>query len=86
MGIILLSIGVAQATISDAGLIPVIQAYLGPETMMPLASAIAGAVGVGLIFWQRVTMMIRNAFKRVFSKKEDEVFTDSSSLESDSRN
>jgi hypothetical protein len=54
--------------------------------MMPLASAIAGAVGVALIFWQRLTLMVRSAFRRVFSKKEDEVISDSGGLESDSTN
>jgi len=28
--------------------------YLGPETMMPVASALAGIIGAVIMFWQRL--------------------------------
>ena len=32
----------------------VIILYLGPETMMPVASALAGIIGAVIMFWQRL--------------------------------
>ena len=40
-------------------------AYMGPETMMPLASAVAAVVGVILMFGRSVTYMARNVVRRV---------------------
>ena len=37
----------------------VIILYLGPETMMPLASVLAGIVGAVLMFWQRLVRWTR---------------------------
>jgi hypothetical protein len=39
--------------------------YIGPETLMPLASALAAIAGVILMFWRRVTMFVRAQFRRV---------------------
>jgi hypothetical protein len=33
--------------------------YIGPEVMMPLASALAGVVGVLLMFWRRTVSVVR---------------------------
>lgn len=33
--------------------------YLGPETMMPVASALAGIIGAVLMFWQRLVRLTR---------------------------
>jgi len=33
--------------------------YLGPETMMPVASALAGIIGAVIMFWQRLVRGIR---------------------------
>ena len=33
--------------------------YIGPETMMPLASALAAIAGVVLMFWRRFVGFIR---------------------------
>jgi hypothetical protein len=38
--------------------------YLGPETIMPLASILAAVIGVLLIFWRSIA----NLFKRIFKK------------------
>ncbi len=84
---VILSIGIASSAIAEAWFVDVMRAYLGPETMMPLASVVAGAVGFALIFWQRLTTMVRNTYRRLFSKKvDDEVFEESSSLDTDTRN
>ena len=36
--------------------------YFGPETYMPLASAIAAVVGVALTFWRRLIGFVRRIF------------------------
>jgi hypothetical protein len=43
--------------------------YLGPETIMPLGSFLAAAVGILLIFWRQATAMVRNSFRRVLGRK-----------------
>jgi hypothetical protein len=40
--------------------------YFGPETYMPLASAVAAVVGVALAFWRRLV----GFFRRIFSGRE----------------
>lgn len=47
--------------------------YLGPEVIMPLASAIAAITGALLLFWRRAVMMgksgarfLASAVQRVF--------------------
>jgi hypothetical protein len=45
--------------------------YIGPETMMPLASAVAAISGVVLLFWRRVKgffRMMSQAVGRTFGK------------------
>ncbi|MBW3534259.1 MAG: hypothetical protein KY453_03415 [Gemmatimonadetes bacterium] len=37
--------------------------YFGPETIMPLASAAAAAVGAVLMFWRRAVALVRSAFR-----------------------
>ena len=51
--------------------------YLGPEVMMPLASALAAIVGVLLMFWRRTVGALRSvaslftkAFPRLFSHRQ----------------
>jgi len=39
--------------------------YLGPETMMPLASAIAAITGAALLFWRRMVMILRSGAQLV---------------------
>lgn len=36
--------------------------YVGPETLMPLASAIAAVAGVVLMFWRRTVGIVRASF------------------------
>jgi hypothetical protein len=39
--------------------------YIGPETVMPLASALAAVGGVLLMFWKKVTGATRWIFRRI---------------------
>ena len=48
--------------------------YLGPETLMPLASALAAIVGVFLIFWRYIIKYARKAvgfFRGLVSPAKD---------------
>jgi len=43
--------------------------YVGPDTVIPFASAVAAAAGVALLFWRRLVGFVRlgvSAFKRKF--------------------
>ena len=45
--------------------------YIGPEVMMPLASALAAAAGFLLMFWRRVVGTLRvtaQAVSRTFAR------------------
>jgi hypothetical protein len=39
--------------------------YVGPETLMPLASALAAVVGVLLMFWRKTVAVCRASFRFV---------------------
>jgi len=41
----------------------VVLLYLGPETILPLASILAAVVGVLLIFWQYIVRLVCRAFQ-----------------------
>jgi hypothetical protein len=41
---------------------PVILAYIGPETVLPLASVIGAIVGVLLMIWQRILFFVRGVY------------------------
>ena len=43
--------------------------YIGPEVFMPVLSAIAGALGVVLIFWQRVTGLVARVWRAMFRRE-----------------
>ena len=42
--------------------------YLGPETMMPVASFLAGIIGAVIMFWQRLVRWARR-FTRYFKSR-----------------
>ena len=42
--------------------------YLGPETIMPLASMIAAAIGILLIFWRFLFDKAKKAYKFIIHK------------------
>ena len=37
--------------------------YIGPDALMPLASAIAAAFGMALMFWRRIMAAVRVGFR-----------------------
>jgi hypothetical protein len=39
--------------------------YIGPETIMPLASALAAVTGVLLMFWRRVAGIARMTYQAI---------------------
>jgi hypothetical protein len=39
--------------------------YLGPETLMPVASALAAVGGVLLLFWRRVVGALRSVVHKI---------------------
>jgi hypothetical protein len=47
--------------------------YLGPETMMPVASALAGIVGAIIMFWQRLVRWTRKLIQYVKSRKPAQI-------------
>ena len=45
--------------VSSDQLLPIIILYIGPETILPLTSALAAIVGVLLIVWRHVFGLVR---------------------------
>lgn len=43
-------------------------AYLGPQTVLPLASVLAAAIGVILMFWRYIAATVRKAFQVLFKR------------------
>jgi hypothetical protein len=48
--------------------LPIILLYIGPETMLPLASALAAIAGVLLMFWHRFVALIRKVWRIMIRK------------------
>lgn len=44
--------------------------YVGPETMLPLASGLAGIVGAALLFWRRIVRRVRAGWRRLTGAPE----------------
>ena len=47
---------------------PVIVLYVGPETILPLTSALAALIGVLLMMWQRVIKCMRKVWHLLANK------------------
>jgi hypothetical protein len=47
---------------------PVIFAYIGPETVLPLASILGAIVGVVLMIWQRIVSFVSGVYARLMGK------------------
>ena len=45
--------------------------YLGPETIMPLASIIAAIVGFLLLFWRSIARFFKKVFRKGGNSVED---------------
>lgn len=54
-------------------LIPTLLCYIGPETMLPLASLLAAVTGFILMFWKYVFRLIRRMFGAIFCRKQKNV-------------
>ncbi len=50
------------APVIDPGVVT--QNYFGPDTIMPLGSAIAAGIGILLMFWRRVMIFVRGVRQR----------------------
>ena len=59
---------IAPQILSTLGSQSVLLLYLGPETIMPLASILGAAVGFLLIFWR----LLLKPFKKVFGLLNNE--------------
>jgi hypothetical protein len=51
--------------------LPIMMLYIGPETMLPLASALAAIGGVLLIFWHRFVGLVQKLWRLIFRKQVD---------------
>ena len=47
--------------------------YMGPETIMPLASILAAVVGIILIFWRFITAFFRRIFHKITGRKDEPI-------------
>jgi len=59
--------------------------YLGPETIMPLASILAAVVGVLLVAWRQVLGLFRKIAGRAAGKRGDEPVSDTATDEESDR-
>lgn len=39
--------------------------YIGPDALMPFASAVAAAAGMALMFWRRIVAFVRVSFRAI---------------------
>ena len=51
-------------------MLPWLILYIGPESMLPLASALAAIGGVLLIFWQRFIGLLRKLWRLMVKKEQ----------------
>lgn len=45
--------------------------YLGPDSMLPLASMLAAVAGFFLIFWRYITKFVKKVFRWIMRKPEE---------------
>jgi TRAP-type C4-dicarboxylate transport system permease small subunit len=69
---VMLSVRVIQQGTGNSPLDSLVFLYLGPETVLPLASIVATIVGIVLIFWRSLFKLIRKPFKRLSRKQESQ--------------
>jgi len=48
----------------------IVLGYLGPQTVLPVASAVAAVIGFVLIFWRFLTGLVRKFFKFLFRRHD----------------
>ena len=49
--------------------LPIMMLYIGPETMLPLLSALAAIGGVLLMFWQRFVGLVKKLWLLIVRKQ-----------------
>jgi len=54
--------------ISESQLLPIVILYVGPETLLPLTSALAAIVGVVLIVWRQLVAFLSRVW-RIFTRR-----------------
>jgi hypothetical protein len=54
--------------------LPLFVLYIGPETILPLTSALAAIIGILLMVWHRVLKLVRTTWQ-FCSKKVSQLFT-----------
>ena len=52
-------------------ILPFMFLYIGPETILPLTSAIAAIFGFLLMFWQRFVALVQKLWRSMFRKSYD---------------
>jgi hypothetical protein len=65
-----LSLFCARVDLSNQEWRVMLFAYIGPDTMLPLASVVTGIVGVALMFGRQVKLAVRNLVRRVTGRSE----------------
>jgi hypothetical protein len=51
--------------------LPFVVLYIGPETILPLTSALAAVVGVLLIVWRQALAIARKLWRLILRKEPD---------------
>jgi hypothetical protein len=51
-------------------LLPIVFLYVGPETILPLTSALAAGLGILFMLWHRVVGIVRKAWQFCFTKPQ----------------
>jgi hypothetical protein len=68
-----ISASLFQAIGSGGTRAPLVFLYLGPQTVLPLASIIAAIIGFIAIFWRYLLRIGRKLFKMVFRRQDEEI-------------
>jgi hypothetical protein len=57
--------------LNSTELLPFVMLYIGPESILPLTSAIAAIFGFLLIFWQRFVALVKKLWRLIVRKQVD---------------
>jgi hypothetical protein len=60
-----LTVLAAAALPTGSSTTPVVFLYFGPEVVLPIASFVAGALGVILMFWRQIRSFIVRGFRAI---------------------
>jgi hypothetical protein len=68
LSVLLLNMGTDQLMRQASALTAIIPLYFGPETSLPLASALAAIVGILLMVWHRAVGLVRKVWQSLTKK------------------